>query len=305
MAAHTAQVTKFETTIRWQQPWLRCTAISQITHYESTAGWYLVPLASLRLADLFCRPQQSELALNVMIAKSIALCMSLSLSLGLSPLSAAAQSASQDALPDAPGATTTVAVVPTGPTAVFDTSMGRMTCKLYEQQAPAAVANFIGLAQGTTVWTDPATHQKVRRPLYNGTIFHRVIPDFMIQGGDPLGSGTGDPGYYFADEFSSGITFAQPGMLAMANSGPNTNGSQFFITTAPAEHLNNVHTIFGQCDQPSIAVAQSIAAVPRNRDDRPFVDVVLNKVTIVPEGQPMPPEPPVPAAAAAPAPAAH
>ncbi len=260
-----------------------------------------------------------------MIAKSIALCFSVLLSLCLSPVSAVAQaatgnpdaatstsqtatptptassdsSAAQEPLPDAPGAATQPATIaPTGPTAVFDTTMGRMTCKLYAQQAPLAVANFIGLAQGTTEWTDPATHQKVRRPLYNGTIFHRVIPDFMIQGGDPLGSGMGDPGYYFADEFSPDITFAQPGMLAMANSGPNTNGSQFFITTAPAEHLNNVHTIFGQCDQPSIAVAQAIAAVPRNRDDRPFVDVVLNKVTIVPDGQPLPPAPPTPATAA-------
>ena len=200
-------------------------------------------------------------------------------------------------LPDAPGAAVHTAAVPGGPAAVFDTSMGRMTCKLFSQQAPLAVNNFIGLSQGTLAWTDPATRKKVRRPLYNGTIFHRVIPDFMIQGGDPMGTGMGDPGYYFADEFSPDITFEQPGMLAMANSGPNTNGSQFFITTAPAEHLNNIHTIFGQCDQPSVVVAQAIAAVERNHDDKPLADVILTKVTIVPEGQPMPPAPPVPAPA--------
>lgn len=180
--------------------------------------------------------------------------------------------------------------------------MGRMTCKMFDQQAPLAVANFIALAEGTKDWTDPATGKKMhRKPLYNGTIFHRVIPGFMIQGGDPVGTGTGDPGYYFADEFSPDLTFAHPGMLAMANSGPNTNGSQFFITTDPAEHLNGLHTIFGQCDEHSILVAQSIALVERNHDDKPLTNVVLSKVTIVPDGQPMPPAPELPAAVTAPA----
>ncbi len=218
----------------------------------------------------------------------------------------AASTAAQD-LPDAPSAAAQVKppAAPTGPTVVFDTTMGRMTCKMFDQQAPLAVANFIGLAEGTKDWTDPATGKKMHnKPLYNGTIFHRVIPGFMIQGGDPEGTGMGDPGYYFADEFSPDITFAQPGMLAMANSGPGTNGSQFFITTDPAEHLNGLHTIFGQCDTHSILVAQSIAAVARNHDDKPLTEVVLNHVYIVREGQPVPPVPATPLVNSTSAPAA-
>ncbi len=195
-------------------------------------------------------------------------------------------------LPDSPDAQVKQPLVPTGPTAVFDTSMGRITCKLYAKEAPETVANFIGLATGTKEWTDPVTHKKVRgRSLYNGTTFHRVIPNFMIQGGDPIGTGEGDPGYMFADEFNPELNFDVPGRLAMANSGPGTNGSQFFITEVPTPHLNQKHTIFGQCDDPSLLVVQSIARVPTGEQDKPETPVVLTKVTIVAEGQPMPPAP--------------
>ena len=195
-------------------------------------------------------------------------------------------------LPDSPDANAKPALLPTGPTAVFDTSMGRMTCKLYAKEAPETVANFIGLAKGTKDWTDPVTHKKVHgRSLYNGTTFHRVIPNFMIQGGDPVGTGEGDPGYMFADEFNPDLNFDIPGRLAMANSGPGTNGSQFFITEVPTPHLNQKHTIFGQCDEASILVEQSIARVETGEADKPTTPVTLNKVTIVADGQPLPPAP--------------
>jgi peptidyl-prolyl cis-trans isomerase A (cyclophilin A) len=204
-------------------------------------------------------------------------------------------------LPDSPDAGVKPALQPTGPTAVFDTSMGRLTCKLYAKEAPQTVANFIGLAEGTRDWTDPVTHEKVHgRSLYNGTAFHRVIPGFMIQGGDPMGTGEGDPGYMFGDEFNPDLNFDVPGRLAMANSGPDTNGSQFFITEVPTPHLNQKHTIFGQCDDPSILIVKSIARVETDAQDKPTTPVVLNKLTIVPEGQPLPP-PPVAASEAAPA----
>jgi peptidyl-prolyl cis-trans isomerase A (cyclophilin A) len=208
--------------------------------------------------------------------------------------SAYAQTASKPAeeLPDAPTATAAVTTRPNGPTVVMDTSMGRITCQFFQRQAPKAVANFIALAEGTRDWTDPATHKKQHnKPLYDGTVFHRVIPDFMIQGGDPVGTGMGDPGYKFEDEFDPNLGFDVPGRLAMANSGPNTNGSQFFITTVPTEFLNHVHTIFGQCDASGLLVAQAITQVPRDSNDKPVTPVVLKKVTIVPEGQPMPPSP--------------
>lgn len=211
--------------------------------------------------------------------------------------------ASSQVLPDAPSTTSNAKppVVPTGPTAVIDTSMGRLTCKLYDAQAPVTVANFIGLAEGTRDWTDPATLKKEHgTPFYNGTTFHRVIPSFMIQGGDKAGNGTGDPGYFFKDEFDPSLTFDEPGRLAMANSGPNTNGSQFFITEVPVEQLNGKHTIFGQCDAHSVLLVASIARVSRNADDKPVTPVVIDKITIVREGQPMPPEP---AVSATPAPA--
>lgn len=139
--------------------------------------------------------------------------------------------------------------IPQGPGdlyAVFQTSAGDIVVKLFEKEAPKTVANFVGLATGSKEWTDPRSRQKSTAKLYDGTVFHRVIPQFMIQGGDPLGTGTGDPGYRFEDEFGSGKKFDKPGLLAMANAGPNTNGSQFFITEVPTPHLNNRHTIFGE-----------------------------------------------------------
>ncbi|HET9086317.1 MAG TPA: peptidylprolyl isomerase [Acidobacteriaceae bacterium] len=200
-----------------------------------------------------------------------------------------------NALPDEPGTTANVQppVEPEGPTVVLDTTMGRMVCRLYSTEAPNTTANFVGLATGQKEWTDPATHQKVsNKPFYDGTTFHRVIPGFMIQGGDPTGTGTGDAGYFFADEISPKLTFDVPGRLAMANAGPNTNGTQFFITVAPQPSLDQHYSIFGQCDPGSVLVAQSITEVPRNDRDKPLEPVYLNKVTIVPNGQPLPALPP-------------
>jgi peptidyl-prolyl cis-trans isomerase A (cyclophilin A) len=139
--------------------------------------------------------------------------------------------------------------LPAGTYAIMKTSMGTMVFRLFPEQAPKTVENFVGLAEGTTPWTDPATGAKSKKPLYDGTIFHRVIRDFMIQGGDPLGIGIGGPGYKFADEFSPDLQFDRPFLLAMANSGPDTNGSQFFITARPTPWLNNRHTIFGELVQ--------------------------------------------------------
>jgi peptidyl-prolyl cis-trans isomerase A (cyclophilin A) len=205
---------------------------------------------------------------------------------------ATAASAQQQPLPDAPQATAAASIVPNGPTVVMDTSMGRITCQFYQKQTPKTVANFIALAQGTRDWTDPATKKVMHhKPLFDGTIFHRVIPEFMIQGGDPTGTGMGDPGYSFEDEFNPDLGFDVPGRLAEANSGPNTNGSQFFITEVPTPHLNGHHTIFGQCDEASLAVVKAIARVQVGANDKPVVPVVLKKVTIGPEGKPLPPPP--------------
>jgi peptidyl-prolyl cis-trans isomerase A (cyclophilin A) len=164
--------------------------------------------------------------------------------------------------------------------AIFETSMGKITCQLFEKEAPKTVANFVGLAEGTKEWTDPKTGQKVKRRFYDGLIFHRVIPQFMIQGGDPTGTGMGSPGYRFEDEFSPNLKFDQPGRLAMANAGPNTNGSQFFITEVPTPHLNNRHTIFGQCIE-GMDVVNKIARVAKGPMDRPATDVVIKKLTIL------------------------
>ena len=195
-------------------------------------------------------------------------------------------------IPDAPQATAAALIRPNGPTVLMDTSMGRITCQFFQKQAPNAVANFVGLATGTKEWTAPATNKKQHhKPFYDGTTFHRVIPEFMIQGGDPLGTGTGDPGYSFPDEFDPNLNFDVPGRLAMANSGPNTNGSQFFITEQGYDSLNQHYTIFGQCDEASVQVVKSIARVERDRNDKPLTPVVLKKVTIIPEGQPVPPPP--------------
>jgi len=172
-------------------------------------------------------------------------------------------------------------VVRAQPTAIIDTTAGKLTCTLFPDKAPIAVANFIGLAQGTKDWISPVTHQKKHGvPLYDGTIFHRVIPDFMIQGGDPAGNGTGDPGYQFKNEVSPDLKFDRPGRLAYANAGPDTNGSQFFITEVPYPSLNGGYTIFGQCDEASVALVKQIARMGRDSNDRPYRPVKINHITI-------------------------
>jgi peptidyl-prolyl cis-trans isomerase A (cyclophilin A) len=163
--------------------------------------------------------------------------------------------------------------------AVFDTSLGTVVCELYDKQAPKTVANFVGLAEGTKAFKDPKTGKETKKKFYDGLIFHRVIPGFMIQGGDPLGSGRGGPGYAFDDEFSPDLVFDAPGKLAMANSGPGTNGSQFFITEAPTPWLNNHHTIFGQVVEGQ-DVVHKIATAEKDMQDRPTTEVVIKKLTI-------------------------
>ncbi|HEY7353048.1 MAG TPA: peptidylprolyl isomerase [Terriglobales bacterium] len=171
------------------------------------------------------------------------------------------------------------------PTAIIDTTAGKMTCTLFPDKAPIGVANFIGLARGTKDWINPANGRKMHRiPLYNGTIFHRVIPEFMIQGGDPTGTGMGGPGYAFKNETSPDLLFDRPGRLAYANSGPDTNGSQFFVTEVPYPSLNGGYTIFGQCDDPSVEVVKQIARLPRNGNDKPDNPPKIIKITILHAG---------------------
>ena len=165
--------------------------------------------------------------------------------------------------------------------ATFDTTEGTIVVKLYSAAAPKTVENFVGLATGEKTWTHPKTNEKQEGvPLYDGTIFHRCIPNFMVQGGDPLGQGYGGPGYKFEDEFQSGKKFTVPGLLAMANAGPNTNGSQFFITVTATPHLNNRHTIFGEVVKGYEVVDRIGNQIPKGANDRPKTDVVINKLTI-------------------------
>ena len=166
-----------------------------------------------------------------------------------------------------------------GTYAIFETSQGTITCRLFEKEAPKTVANFVGLAEGTKEFTDPRTGEKTKRRFYDGLVFHRVIPKFMIQGGCPLGNGTGDPGYRFADEFHPTLRHDKPGKLSMANSGPSTNGSQFFVTVAATPWLDDHHTIFGEVVEGQ-DVATKISQLMRDRSDRPLEPVVLEKVRI-------------------------
>ena len=164
--------------------------------------------------------------------------------------------------------------------AIFDTSEGQIVVRLFEKEAPKTVQNFVDLAEGKREWTHPGTRQKSKNPLYSGTIFHRVIPQFMIQGGDPMGTGFGGPGYQFEDETKGSLhKFDKPGKLAMANSGPNTNGSQFFITTAATPWLTGNHTIFGEVIEGQ-DIADKISNLPRSRQDKPTTDVVVKEVKI-------------------------
>lgn len=169
--------------------------------------------------------------------------------------------------------------LPPGLYATFKTSMGTFTCELYSNQAPTTVANFVGLATGAQPWLDPVSGNTKTTPLFTNTIFHRVIPNFMIQGGDPTGTGRGGPGYRFKDEFSVDLKHDRPGRLSMANSGPGTNGSQFFITEVATPWLDNHHTIFGQVVEGMIVI-HKIANVERGRADKPVKDVVLQDVVI-------------------------
>jgi peptidyl-prolyl cis-trans isomerase A (cyclophilin A) len=162
----------------------------------------------------------------------------------------------------------------------FTTTEGNFTVELFEKDAPKTVANFIGLADGTKEWTDPTSGAKMKKPFYNGLIFHRVIPNFMIQGGDPRGNGTGDAGYKFADEFTSDRKLDKAGILAMANSGPNTNGSQFFITLAPTPWLNNKHTVFGEVVEGMDVINKIGATKTTKPGDKPVTPIVMQSVKI-------------------------
>jgi peptidyl-prolyl cis-trans isomerase A (cyclophilin A) len=161
----------------------------------------------------------------------------------------------------------------------FDTTEGSFTIKLFDKEAPKTVANFVGLADGSKEWTDPVTGEASKKPFYDGVVFHRVINGFMIQGGDRLGQGTGGPGFRFEDEFHPSLRHDRAGILSMANAGPNTNGSQFFITLGPQPHLDRRHTVFGAVVD-GMDVVRKIGGVPTGRQDRPVTPIVMNKVTI-------------------------
>jgi peptidyl-prolyl cis-trans isomerase A (cyclophilin A) len=166
-----------------------------------------------------------------------------------------------------------------GTYAIFDTSQGTIVARLFEKEAPKTVENFVGLAEGTKEFKDPRTGQPVKKPFYDGLSFHRVIPQFMIQGGCPLGTGTGDPGYRFADEFHPSLRHDKPGKLSMANAGPNTNGSQFFITVAPTPWLDNKHAIFGEVVE-GLDLAIKISELPRGANDKPKTPVIVKSLRI-------------------------
>jgi peptidyl-prolyl cis-trans isomerase A (cyclophilin A) len=161
----------------------------------------------------------------------------------------------------------------------FKTSEGSFKVQLFDKEAPNTVANFVGLAEGTKAWTDPKTRAQSSAPFYDGLIFHRVIDGFMLQGGCPLGTGTGGPGYQFADEFAPNLRHSKPGLLSMANAGPNTNGSQFFVTLVPTPWLDNRHAIFGEVVE-GMDVVQKIGKMPTARGDRPVKDIVIESVKI-------------------------
>ena len=165
--------------------------------------------------------------------------------------------------------------------AQFTTSEGTFTVRLFEDEAPNTVANFAGLAEGTKEFADPKNGNKTKRPFYDGLIFHRVIDGFMIQGGDPLGSGTGGPGYKFADEFHASLSHSKPGILSMANAGPNTNGSQFFITLAPTPWLDNKHTVFGEVTEGMDVVQKIGSTATKKPGDQPVTPISIESLKIV------------------------
>ena len=187
---------------------------------------------------------------------------------------------SQSAEPAKPPVRTPATAVVAGPSAIIHTTAGDLHCQLFDKEAPIGVANFIGLSDGTKDWTSPVSHAKKHGvPLYDGTIFHRVIPQFMIQGGDPAGNGMGDPGYKFKNETSPTLTFDRPGRLAYANAGPGTNGSQFFITEVPYPSLNGGYTIFGQCDPAAVELVKQIARMATD-GERPLRPVKITHIAI-------------------------
>jgi peptidyl-prolyl cis-trans isomerase A (cyclophilin A) len=187
--------------------------------------------------------------------------------------------------PAAAAAAKPATATPARPTAIIETTAGKLTCTLFPDVAPIGVANFIGLAQGTKDWTNPISHAKKHGvPLYDGTIFHRVIPNFMIQGGDPAGSGSGDVGFEFKNETSPTLKFDRPGRLAYANAGPGTNGSQVFITEVAYPSLNGGYTLFGQCVVPRIALVKQIARMGRDANDRPYRPVKITHIVVTKGG---------------------
>jgi peptidyl-prolyl cis-trans isomerase A (cyclophilin A) len=232
-------------------------------------------------AALLCKPHSAIVRLQGGIMRNAFLA---SVLLSMSALAIWAQSSTQSSTQATPAAKPPVHhAAADKPTAIIATTVGKLTCTLFPDKAPIGVQNFIGLATGTKDWTNPVSHAtKHNTPLYDGTIFHRVIPGFMIQGGDPAGDGTGDPGYKFKNEVSSDLLFDRPGRLAYANAGPGTNGSQFFITEAAQPHLNGGYTIFGQCDDATVALVKQIAHMATDpSNDRPFRPVKINHITIV------------------------
>lgn len=212
------------------------------------------------------------------LAASLIVSLSVSLAAQTTPKGATAPAKSAQPAVKKP------ATAPAHPTALISTTAGDLNCTLFPDKAPIGTANFIGLAKGTKDWGHPSTHRKMHGvPLYNGTIFHRVIPEFMIQGGDPMGDGTGGPegpGFPFKNETSPDLTFDRPGRLAYANAGPDTNASQFFVTEVAYPSLDGHYTIFGQCDANSVELVKKIARMPRNSNDRPNNPIKINKITI-------------------------
>jgi peptidyl-prolyl cis-trans isomerase A (cyclophilin A) len=203
-----------------------------------------------------------------------------------------------------PPVRTPAAATAAGPSAIIHTAAGDMRCQLFEKEAPIGVANFIGLANGTKDWTNPVSHAKKHGvPLYDGTIFHRVIPNFMIQGGDPAGNGMGDPGYKFKNETSPSLTFDRPGRLAYANAGRDTNGSQFFITEVPYPSLNGGYTIFGQCDPAAVELVKKIARMATD-GERPLRPIKITHIEIR-QGSATAAKPAAPKPAAGAKPSAH
>lgn len=192
-----------------------------------------------------------------------------------------ARSRAQHAAKSAPQPQVPPVALPSEPGeyAIIYTSMGNIVCRLFDKEAPKTVENFVGLATGTKTWKDPATGKAMHTALYTGTTFHRVIPGFMIQGGDPIGTGEGTPGYQFEDEIAADRHFDKPGVLAMANAGPNTNGSQFFITVAAAPHLDGHYSVFGEVASGQ-EVADAIANVPRDENDKPNTPVKIIRIVI-------------------------